>query len=360
MATLQSLAQLGQSAWIDSIQRDEKWLTDTINSGILGVTSNPALFAAVLSDSEAHTNQLKSLTSLTDEEAYWDLCISDIQTVCDGFAPVFEETKGEDGFVSLEVSPLLAHDTEGTIAAAKDLWERVARPNLMVKIPATPEGMPAIRQATAAGINVNITLIFSIKHYTDVMQAFLDGIEDRRKAGHPVDQIRSVASFFLSRIDTAVDKALEAIGTQDALSLRGQTALATARLAYVAYRETFATPQWNDLASAGAQVQRLLWASTSVKNPAYPELMYVEPLIGPGTINTLPEATRDAFLDHGKAITALPANPERDLQLMAELIRIGVDLTAISNQLLEGGVVAFADAYRKTLSTLHDTRAKLP
>ncbi len=364
MTTLDDLFRLGgQSPWIDNLTRkhlDDHTLEDLIDQGIRGLTSNPTIFQKAMASAGAYDEALTALDpSLSTEDAYWSLAIEDVQRACDLMMNVFEQSGHQDGFVSLEVSPYLAHDHLGTVDAAREIAERVQRPNLMVKIPATIEGLGAMSDVIAEGINVNATLIFSIKRYESVMEAFLEGLErlvDTQRC--PLNDIHSVASFFVSRVDTAADARLEEIGTPDALDLRGKTAVAQAELAYAAYLARFAGDRWDSLASRGATPQRVLWASTSTKNPAYPALLYVESLIGPGTVNTMPPATVDDFLQHGTVQPRLDGATERATAHMMHLAQVGVDMALISDTLEREGVGSFAASFTELLSTLQRTRER--
>src|SRR5512141_848532 len=301
MNPISKLTQLGQSLWYDNIQRqllESGELKAMIERGdIRGVTSNPSIFNHAIAKSTDYDDAIKPLAwaGWDAEKIFWQLAIEDIRASCDAFSPVYEETNGGDGYVSLEVSPFVAGDTEKTVAQAEQLWVRVARPNLMIKIPATEAGIPAIRKAIAAGLNINVTLIFSLARYAEVMNAYLSGLEDRVAAGHSIDHIASVASFFVSRVDTKIDPRLP-----DGSDLKGKAAIANAKLAYDQYQQTFAGGRWENLKVKGARVQRPLWASTSTKNPAYPDTLYVDNLIGPETVNTVPPQTLESVRDHAK------------------------------------------------------------
>src|SRR5512134_21440 len=302
MNAIEKLTQLGQSLWYDNIQRkllENGEFAAMIQRGdIRGMTSNPTIFNNAIAKSNDYDSALVPLAwaGWDPEKIFWQLAIEDIRAACDLFHPLYEESNGGDGYVSIEVSPNVAHDTEATIAQVEQLWARVRRPNLMVKIPATKAGVPAIRKAISVGINVNVTLIFSLTRYAEVMEAYLSGLEDHLAAGHAVHHIASVASFFVSRVDSKIDSRLP----EDS-SLRGKAAIANAKLAYDEYETTFSTHRWENLKVKGARVQRPLWASTSTKNPAYPDTIYVDNLIGPDTVNTVPPATLEAVRDHGVA-----------------------------------------------------------
>ncbi len=375
MNLIQQLRSLGQSLWYDNIQRrllkDGELAALIARGDIRGVTSNPSIFHNAIARTSDYDDALLPMAwAGWDAEAiFWQLAVEDIQAACDLFRPLYEETRGGDGYVSLEVHPALAHDTEGTLAQARELWQRVARPNLMIKIPATREGLPAIRRAIAEGINVNVTLIFSIQRYRDVMDAYLSGLEDLlfsssskaaggeghplplgegRGEGHPA----SVASFFVSRMDTKVDALLPPDSP-----LRGQAAIANARLAYAAFRETFSGPRWERLAQAGARLQRPLWASTSTKNPAYPDTLYVDSLIGPDTVNTLPPQTLDAFRDHGRAALTITEGLDEARRVFAALEACGISMDRITQELEDEGVKAFADSFSAMLAAIETRRA---
>ncbi|NJC96639.1 MAG: bifunctional transaldolase/phosoglucose isomerase, partial [Anaerolineae bacterium] len=355
--TIEKLTQLGQSLWYDNIQRkilENGEFKAMINRGeIRGVTSNPSIFNAAIAKSNDYDSALTPLAwaGWDAEKIFWQLAIEDIKAACDAFLPLYEETNGGDGFVSIEVSPNIAHDTEATAAQAQQLWARVARPNLMVKIPATKDGIPAIRKSIAAGVNINITLIFSLKRYAEVMDAYLGGLEDRLAAGHPIDHIASVASFFVSRVDSKVDPQLP-----DGSPLRGKAAIANAKLAYDQYHQTFVGRRWEKLKVKGAHVQRPLWASTSTKNPAYPDTLYVDELIGPETVNTVPPHTLEAFKDHGKAEMTLMRDVDRAQQEIDQIEAAGISMDVVTQELEDEGVKAFADAFAQLLETIEKRR----
>ncbi len=355
---IDKLTGLGQSLWYDNIQRRllaNGELERMIRRGeIRGVTSNPSIFHNAIAKTDDYDSALIPLAwAGWDAEAiFWQLAVEDIQAACDLFRPLYDGTAGGDGYVSLEVSPYLAHDTDKTIEQAAALWERVNRPNLMIKIPATPQGIPAIRKSIAAGINVNVTLIFSLARYAQVMDAYLSGLEDRLEAGQSIDHIASVASFFISRVDTKVDKLLE-----KSPSLRGQAAIANARLAYADCLRTFQGARWEALKAKGANLQRPLWASTSTKNPIYPDTLYVDALVGPQTVNTVPPQTLDAFRDHGVPKVTLTGNMDEVRALFEQLELAGVSMQVVTQELEDEGVQAFADAFTAFLETLAERRA---
>ncbi len=354
--SIKKLTGLGQSLWYDNIQRkllENGELKAMIERrDIRGVTSNPTIFQNAIAKTNDYDSALIPLAwaGWDAEKIFWQLAIEDIQEACDLFRPLYEETKGGDGYVSLEVSPYLANETEATARQASELWERVNRPNLMVKIPATKAGIPAIRQTIAAGINVNVTLIFSLERYAEVMDAYLAGLEERVAQQLPVHQIASVASFFISRVDTKVDPRVPN-------DLQGKAAIANAKLAYHAFEETFTTARFATLkARFSARVQRPLWASTGTKNPAYSDTLYVDSLIGPDTVNTVPPATLDAFRDHGKAAITITRGLEEARTQLAEIKSNGVAMKQVTDELEEEGVKAFADAFKVLLDVVEDRR----
>lgn len=368
MNVIQVLHSLGQSLWYDNIQRrllENGEMRDMIARGeIRGVTSNPTIFNSAIAKSNDYDAALIPMARAgwDAERIFWQLAIEDIRAAADLFLPLYHETNGGDGYVSLEVSPSLANDSDATVAQVRQLWETVSRPNLMIKIPATKAGLPAIRRSIAAGMNVNVTLIFSLTRHAEVMAAYLSGLEDRLAAGQPVDHIASVASFFVSRIDTKVDARLEEIirseGAQAgrAAALLGQAAIANARLAYAAFRQTFAGPRWERLAARGARLQRPLWASTSTKNPAYPDTLYVDNLIGPDTVNTVPPQTLAAFREHGRAEMTITRDLDAARQTLAELEALGISMEQVTQELEDEGVRAFADAFDALLKTIDERR----
>lgn len=369
MNRIQKLTDLGQSVWYDNIQRrllQNGELDDMIRRGeIRGVTSNPSIFHNAISKSSDYDSAIQPMTwaGWNAEQIFNQLAIEDIRAAADLFKPLYENSRGADGFVSLEVSPYLANDTQATIAEAQHLWKTVNRPNLMIKIPATKAGIEAVRKTIACGINVNVTLIFSLSRYEEVMEAYLAGLEDRAAADLPIDKIASVASFFVSRVDTKVDARLQQIiqkgGTEadQAKRLLGKAAIANARLAYARSREVFSTPRFQKLQQLGARIQRPLWASTSTKNPTYRDVIYVEELIGPDTVNTVPPQTLDAFRDHGEASTTLAGRAEEAARDLAAIASSGISLDEITIQLEIEGVKAFADAFTALLETLEQRRA---
>ena len=362
--TTQKLNSLGQSLWYDNIQRrllENGELAAMITRGdIRGVTSNPSIFLNAIAKTNDYEPALVPLawSGWDAEQIFWQLAIEDIRDACDKFSTMYRESEGADGFVSLEVNPLLAHNTDGTFAQAKQLWEWVDRPNLMVKIPATMEGIPAVRLAIAAGINVNITLIFSLERYHAVMEAYLGGLQDRLNAGLDVRHIASVASFFVSRMDTKVDALLDAIGTAGAKQLLGKAAIAYTRLAYEAFLKVFRGERFASFNAAGCAVQRPLWASTSTKNPAYPDTMYVDQLIGPGTVDTVPPKTLEAFRDHGKAVETIHNDLDGARQTLASLETIGISMDKVTAELEAEGVKSFSDAFSAMLHAIEEHRSR--
>lgn len=359
---IEQLRSFGQSIWYDNIER--RLLTNGELAGMIargeiqGLTSNPSIFNNAIAKSTDYDADLLPLAAAgkSNEEIFEHLAVADIRAAADLLRPLYDATNRGDGYASLEVSPNLADDTDNTAVAAHRLWAWVDRPNLMIKIPATVEGLPAIRRTIAAGINVNVTLIFAIERYLDVMDAYLSGLEDRVAQGLPINGIASVASFFVSRIDSAVDDKLNALGTAEATALLGQTAIANARLAYQAFKQVFGSERFAALQAHGAQYQRPLWASTGTKNPAYPDTLYVDELIGPTTVNTIPPATLAAFIDHGRPSASLEKNIDEASQTLARLDALGISLAAVTQSLEEAGVKAFADAFASLLAAIEQRR----
>lgn len=362
MNPIEKLHSLGQSIWYDNIERrllENGELAAMIKRGeIRGVTSNPSIFHNAIAKSSDYDAALVPLAKngASKEEIYETLAVEDIRAACDLFRSLYDETSGGDGYVSLEVSPYLAHDTAGTAADAARLWEWVDRPNLMIKIPATKEGLPAITQSIAAGINVNVTLIFSIQRYESVMEAYLVGLEQRLADGLPIDQVASVASFFISRIDSNVDDRLDIVGGERAAALKGQIAVANAKLAYANHKIIFSGSRWAKLQAAGGNSQRALWASTSTKNLAYSDTKYVDELIGPNTVNTIPPKTLVAFGDHGNAALTLEADLKTARSALDKLAALGISMDEITQELEDQGVKAFADAFTALLESVEQRR----
>jgi transaldolase len=363
VATLQAL---GQSIWYDNIQRSllasGEFAGMIARDEIRGVTSNPSIFQNAIARSHDYDQALLPMARAGKgaEEIFFQLAIEDIRSAADLFKPLFEKSQGGDGYVSLEVSPYLAHDTQKTAEEAGRLWKIVDRPNVMIKIPATPEGIPAIRQAIASGINVNVTLIFSLDCYAQVMDAYLLGLEERVKNRLPISSLASVASFFVSRVDTKVDSQLqkkiaeEASGADKLSRLLGKAAIANAKIAYEQFRSVFQSDRFRLLAKEGAKRQRPLWASTSTKNPAYRDVLYVEELIGPDTVNTMPPQTLEAFKDHGKPRLSLEEGLQQSCSDLEELERIGISMKAITQELEDEGVKAFSDSFGALLKTIEE------
>jgi len=359
---LKGLLAYGQSPWMDYIRRDlltggglQKYID---NDGLRGMTSNPTIFEKAINGSTLYNDILNSpeAKSLNAKQLFEKIAIRDVQDACDIFRPVYDETKHRDGYVSLEVSPLLANNTTGTMEEARRLWKAVNRPNVMIKVPATPEGIPAIRQLLEDGLNINITLLFAQSAYEKVAEAFIAALEARTAKGQPINQIASVASFFVSRIDTLIDSKIDALlktaaGDAKILleSLHGTIAIANAKLTYKKYLELFGDPRWKALAAKGAQTQRLLWASTSTKNPKYRDVLYVEELIGADTVDTIPPATFDAFRDHGELRPSLTEDVPGAARHMENLAKAGISMKEVTEQLVNDGVRLFAEAFKTLL-----------
>jgi len=353
------LKSMGQSIWLDYIERsilEDGTVQHLIDEdGLAGMTSNPAIFEKAIGHSDAYDRAIGMLVArlAPPEDIYERLAMDDVRAAADLLHPVFKSSDGVDGYVSLEVSPLLARDTEATIEEAQRLWQAVSRPNLMIKVPGTREGLPAVRRLLALGINVNVTLLFSVQRYVEVIDAFMSGLEDRAAAGQSLAGVASVASFFLSRIDAKLDPRLDAIGGDEAEALRGQAATASAGMAYRRFQEHYAGTRWKVLADDhGARPQRLLWASTSTKDPAYSDVKYVEALIGPQTVNTLPTDTLAAFRDHGDPTARLAQTVETAPAILDGLAGLGIDLEAACAELEEEGIRKFVEPYRKLLDTI--------
>jgi transaldolase/glucose-6-phosphate isomerase len=364
---LTQLQTFGQSIWLDYIRRDllkggalQRLIAE---DGVRGMTSNPAIFEKAIAGSTEYKDFLDSLASRSDLDAkgrYELLAIRDIQDAADLLAPVYRSTKKRDGYVSLEVSPYLAHDTNGTIDEARRLWKSVGRENLMIKVPGTPEGILAIRQLLGEGINVNVTLLFAQAVYEEVAAAFIDGVEKFAASGGDVGKLASVASFFISRIDSLVDslagdqlkKETDAARKAKLQSILGKVAIANGKLTYEAYQRIFSTARWKALAAKGAQTQRVLWASTSTKNPNYRDVIYIEELIGPDTVNTVPPATVDAFRDHGKPRPSLTEDLDGARKTMADLASVGIVMKDVTDKLTTDGVKLFADAFDTLLAAV--------
>ena len=367
MSKLAELNEKGQSVWFDFIRRSiitSGELKNLVDQGIKGVTSNPAIFEKAIAGSSDYDENLKQLikSDKSVEQIYEALAFEDITMAADELRPVYDLTDTLDGYVSFEVNPHLADDTEQTIPEARRLFETVNRPNLMIKVPATPAGIPAIEELIGCGVNVNVTLIFGLENYKSVAEAYIGGLEKLAqngptvKGGHGIDKVASVASFFVSRVDTSVDKALAQKGNTDLL---GKIAIANAKVAYAEFKAIISSPRWRHLADKGAKVQRVLWASTGTKNPEYSDTMYVDELIGPDTINTLPPATLDSFIDHGNVAETLTAGLDEARRQLAAIADLGIDIEAITHQLQLDGVEAFAKPFDALMKSIAGKREKL-
>lgn len=353
------LGQEGVSIWLDDLSRDLvgkgglQNLIDTRN--VVGVTSNPTIFATALSKGDAYDEQVRELAAEGKDvhEAVFEITTTDVRNAADVFAPVYEATGGQDGRVSIEVEPGLAHDTDGTVAEAKRLWAKVDKPNAMIKIPATEEGIDAIAQATAAGISVNVTLIFSLERYRQVINAYLSGLEQAKAAGIDLSTIRSVASFFVSRVDTEIDKRLSAIGTEEATSLKGKAAVANARLAYQVFEQAFESERAKVLLAAGAHKQRPLWASTGVKDPSYPDTLYVTTLVAPDEVNTMPEKTLEATFDHAEITgNTIAGTYDESNEVLNKIGALGISYDDVTQTLEDEGVEKFIVSWGQLLDTV--------
>jgi transaldolase len=356
--------RFGQSPWLDNLER--RWiasgeLAGWVERGVRGITSNPTIFAKAMAGSDAYDDQLRALLGegLDSDEAYWRVAEADVANAADLLRPLYDAADGGDGYVSIEVDPRLATDTEATVQAAQRLWADLSRPNVFIKVPATEAGVPAIRRLLARGINVNVTLIFSLERYEAVMEAYLAGLEDVVSGGGDPTRVASVASFFVSRVDAEVDPRLEALATPAALALRGKAAVAQAQVAYQRFKARFRGDRWDRLAGRGARVQRPLWASTSTKNPAYPDTLYVDQLIGPDTVNTMPEATLAAFEDHGRLDRTVDADPAGAQRIIDELAEVGVDLDEVTAKLEHEGVAAFTKSFDEVMTALAGRASEL-
>lgn len=366
---LTQLNSLGQSVWLDLIRRNMLTPGGEMQNliekdGVRGVTSNPAIFEKAINGSADYDNEIRALgkKGMNTTEIYESLAIDDVGRAADFFRPLYDSSKGADGFVSIEVSPKLAHDTEGTVAEARRLWKALNRPNIMIKVPGTKAGLPAVKTLLTDGINVNITLLFAVERYEEVLEAYIQALEERARKGLPVDRIASVASFFLSRIDTLLDPQIQKIADAGgpkgdlARTLPGTIAVANAKVAYQKYGIVTATERWKTLAAKGARPQRLLWASTSTKNPKYSDTMYVEPLIGPDTVNTMPMETVDAYRDHGKPASRITEGVTDAQRKLAQLKELGIDLAVATQQLEDEGVKKFVEPFDKLLASLETKR----
>jgi transaldolase len=362
---LHRLSELGQSVWVDSLSREwletgelERMLRE---DAVVGVTTNPTIFQKALAEGDRYDDQLREV--MADEqdakEVFYHLAVRDVRAACDLLRRVWDEGAGQDGYVSMEVDPTLAHDTDATLEEAVRLHEWIDRPNLLVKIPATREGLPAIEECIARGKSINVTLIFSLERYAEVVQAYQRGVERLVESGGDPSTVASVASFFVSRVDTEADRRLEEIGTEEALGLRGQLAVANARLAYEHWGQAFGGDRWQELEAKGATAQRCLWASTSTKNPEYRDVIYVEELIGPKTVNTMPKETIDAFQEHGEVEPRLTQGVDEARQLLVRLEQAGVDYDDVTDTLEREGVQKFADSFEELLEGVRAKRGEL-
>ncbi len=360
MSRLQALhTDCAQSPWLDNLRRE--WLASGelqgwIDKGVRGLTSNPSIFAAAMTQSDAYDDDLARLVAdgASVRDAYWSLVVADIEGALGVLSSVYQQSGGEDGYVSVEVAPDLAHDAAATVVAARELDDRISAPNLYIKVPATVEGVGAIETLVSEGRSVNVTLIFSLERYQQVADAYLAGLE---AYDGDLSEVSSVASFFISRVDTEVDRRLTDIGTPEALALRGKTAVAQAQVAYQMFVATFSGERWERLAARGARPQRPLWASTSTKNPDYPDTLYVDALIGPHTVNTLPDATLAAFADHGTVARTIDVDPDGAAAVLRRVTEVGVDLDDVSAVLESQGVASFATAFDEVLGVLAERAA---
>ena len=370
---LKALTAAGQAIWLDYLHQDilesgelERLIAE---DGVSGLTSNPSIFEKAIGDGEAYDARIAKLAAdgASDANALYErLAIGDIQKACDQFRPTWDRLGGRDGYASLEVSPRVASDTKATVDEARRLWKAVARPNVMIKVPGTKAGVPAVRQLISEGINVNVTLLFGLQAYLDVAEAHIAGLEDRNAAGGDVSKTHGVASFFVSRIDTAIDKTIdeklrpaEAATAERLRAVRGQIAIANAKVAYQRHLGLVASPRWRALAAAGAAPQRVLWASTGTKDPAYSDVLYIESLIGPDTINTMPPKTLDAFRDHGWVSATLTQDPAGAEAILREAEALGLDLDGVTDALVKDGVRLFAKAFDDLLAAVDEKRRRL-
>lgn len=367
---LKQMASFGQSIWMDQMRRDlltKGELKRLIEEDDLrGLTSNPTIFEKAIGEGDDYDDAMQKLASdgVSVSEVYEGLVVDDIGNAADVFRGVYDSSGGKDGFVSLEVSPLLAHETDATVKEAKDLFSRLNRPNVMIKVPATPEGIPAIEELIAEGLNINVTLIFAVDVYERVADAYIRGLQRRVAKGQPIDKIGSVASFFVSRIDSAVDKQLEQLATKATdpaqnrkiESLMGKAAIANAKLAYSSFKKIFNSERFASLADKGAKVQRPLWASTSTKNPKYRDVLYVEELIGPDTVDTIPPNTLNAFRDHGVAAPTLETGLDEAQRVFVDLASVGIDFKGVTDKLTADGVASFSESFNQLLKVIESRR----
>ena len=359
MTKIHDLHKLGQSIWYDNISRgmlESGEIQALIDQGVRGMTSNPTIFEKAISNTSDYDDAIQTLVVKGHDALgiFEQLAFDDIRAAADLLRPIYDESKGADGFISLEVSPTLARDTQGTLETARRYWDAVARPNLMIKIPATPEGIPAIRDAIAHGLNINITLMFSLAHYEAVTEAYISGLEQLAASGGDVSKVASVASFFVSRVDGKTDPLVKQKGAPE---LAGKIAIANAKVTYARFKEIFSGDRWEKLASAGARVQRPLWASTSTKDPSYPDTLYVDTLIGPHTVNTVPTETLEAILDQATVAVTVEDNVDEAGAQIARLAELGIDFDAITEDLQDEGVDKFAASFEDLLASI---RAKVP
>lgn len=362
-ANLLDLDKLGQSVWYDNISREllvSGGLVEILNSGVVGLTSNPSIFEKAISTSSVYDSDIQRMgdEKFSNIELFEKLAIADIQNAADLLMDTYKNTRGKNGYVSLEVNPHLADDTDGTIVEAKRLHEEVDRPNLMIKVPATKAGIPAIRELISSGVSVNVTLIFSRDMYSLVRESYLSGLEDLHKKDMDLSKVSSVASFFVSRVDTAVDKIISERGLDSEVQM-GQAGIANAKIAYKEFEQIFTSERFLRLEKAGANIQRPLWASTSMKNPEMRDVLYVENLIGPNTVNTMPDVTLDAFIDHGMAKNTITANLNDSYNHIDKLAAIGIDMVGITDMLLADGVKAFSDSFDLLIGNISKKRATL-
>ena len=361
---LHKLTELGQSIWLDYIRRsliESGDLAAYVQNGLRGMTSNPAIFEKAIAETDEYDGQIQSLAleGKTSQEIYESLAIDDIRSAARILEPVFDESEGADGYISLEVNPHLAHDRQATVNEALRLFGAVDRPNVMIKVPATAEGLLAIQELITEGININVTLMFSMAQYDMVAEAYIAALEKRAAKVYDVHHIASVASFFVSRIDVKVDKMLDEIDTPEAEALKGKIGIASAKLAYQHFKETFQGKRWDFLADKGARLQRVLYGSTSTKDPAYSDVMYVDGLIGPNTVNTIPPKTLEAFIDHGTVAVTLDQDIDEVHEQLVQLEKVGINLDDVTRELLDEGVEKFVKPYDKLIETIAQKQANL-
>ncbi|MCA1587409.1 MAG: transaldolase [Chloroflexi bacterium] len=360
---LQRLWELGQSPWIDFIDRDliaSGKLSDLVDEGIRGLTSNPTIFAKAVASGQYDDLIRREIEAGDDTRTiYEEIALADVGDAADVLRRVYDEADGADGFASIEVEPDLAADTDGTVERARYLWARLQRPNVFIKIPATEAGIPAIEAAIGAGINVNVTLMFSVDVYRRVARAYIAGLRARHRRGEDISRVASVASFFVSRVDTKVDKMLDELGTRAALEARGRAAIANAKLAYEAFTEIFGGDEFAELGAAGARVQRCLWASTSTKNPDYRDVLYVEELIGSDTVDTMPIETIEAFLDHGRVARTLDQGLDDARDALRRVEAVGISMEQVTDELIEEGVASFAKSFDELVESIESKRKEL-